>query len=90
MIEVSAELKSAVENMFSMNSKVLVYLILTISLATKGRANYLLKKSSILSSQRKPSKKYQADFSEFQSYKHETGVNRSHSEIEDKKEEDEM
>ena len=90
MIEVSGELKSAIENMYSMNSKVLFCLILTLWLATKGRANYLLKKSSVLNSDRKPPRKFQADFSEFQSYKHEAASNNFQAENEEKKEEDDM
>ena len=39
------------------------------NLATKGRANFLLKKSSVLNSNRKPPKKYQANYSKIVSFK---------------------
>ena len=42
---------------------------LNIYIATKGRANYLLKKSSILNAPRKNSKKYIADFSQILNYR---------------------
>ena len=42
---------------------------LNIYIATKRRANYLLKKSSILNAPRKNSKKYNADFSQILNYR---------------------
>ena len=42
---------------------------LNIYIATKGCANYLLKKSSILNAPRKNSKKYNDDFSQILNYR---------------------
>ena len=41
---------------------------MTITLATKGRANYLLKKCSKINGVRKPAKKFNANLSAFRSY----------------------
>ena len=58
--------------------------------ATKGRTNHLLKKSSALSSNRKPSKKFDADFSDLLNYNMRNEQNENEEDKEESKEEDDM
>ena len=69
LIEVTYELKDSITGIYSMKSKWMWGQIIIIFIATKGRANYLLKKSSILSAPRKSSKKYEADLSQIVNYR---------------------
>ena len=65
LVEVTKELYDSIQNLYSMKSKRAKKAYVTCCIATKGRANYLLKKSSILNTPRKPPKKYQADLTFF-------------------------
>ena len=69
LIEVTYELKDSITGLYSMKSKWIWGQIIIICIATKGRANYLLKKSSILNAPRKSSKKYEADLSQIVNYR---------------------
>ena len=70
LIEATHELNEVITQLYSMKSKWTWNQIFIICIATKGRANYLLKKSSILNSQRKSPMKYEADLSQFVNYSH--------------------
>ena len=69
MIEVTKELNNEIIRLYSMKSKVVLLQHATLFIATKGSANYLLKKSSVLNAPRKNQKKYQADLSQIVGYK---------------------
>ena len=61
LVEVTKELYNSIQDLYSMKSKRVLKAYVNFCIATKDRANYLLKKSSILSAPRKSPKKYQAD-----------------------------
>ena len=89
LVEVTKELYDSIQNLYSMKSKRAQKAYVTFCIATKGRANYLSKKSSILNTPRKPPKKYQADLTVFANYRAEV-PNREESKgnSEDENEED--
>ena len=72
LVEVTKELYNSIQDLYSMKSKRVLKVYVNFCIATKGRTNYLLKKSSILSTPRKSLKKYQADLTVFANYKAET------------------
>ena len=70
MIEVIRELKTEITGLYSTKSKRFCRTKIMMFLASKGRANYLLKKkSSKLGAPRKAAKKYQANLTAFVDYK---------------------
>ena len=58
--------------------------------ATKGRTNYLLKKSSILDSSRSQPKKFNANYSKFSNYKEDEEQEGGHDPHEENKEEEDI
>ena len=68
-MEVTKEFYNFIQDLYSMKSKRVLKAYVNFCIATKGRTNYLLKKSSILSAPRKSPKKYQADLTVFANYK---------------------
>ena len=90
LIEVTHELKDSISELYSMKSKWMWRQTIIICIATKGRANYLLKKSSILSAPRKSSKKYEADLSQIVNYRANSSQNEEAKEEEEKEEVDDM
>ena len=71
-VEVTKELYNSIQDLYFMKSKRVLKAYMNFCIATKGRTNYLLKESSILSAPRKSRKKYQADLTVFANYKAET------------------
>ena len=69
LIEVTSELKESITNLYSIKRMKMPYIDFNFCLATKGRANYLLKKGSILSAPRKSPKKYSADLSQIMNFR---------------------
>ena len=69
MIQVIKELKTEITGLYSTKSKRFCRTKIMMFLASKGRANYLLKKSSKLGAPRKAAKKYQANLTAFVDYK---------------------
>ena len=55
-------------------------------IATKGKANFLLKKSSVLSNERRPPRKNQTDFSKLIEYKEDEQNNEDNKNDEESKE----
>ena len=58
--------------------------------ATKGRSNYLLKKSSVLNFERRKPRKYEADLSDFVNYTHENDQQHHDEPDEEDKNHDDM